>query len=117
MRNIAGKVFRSLRSSLTTLPSAGLRDAETLLASFDKLYDRFENLLETKLTVTRTRCHGNYHLGQVFYTGRDFVILDFEGDRARPLAERRRKRSPLHDVGGMIRSFHYAAFMTLLDRS
>jgi maltose alpha-D-glucosyltransferase/alpha-amylase len=63
------------------------------------------------------RTHGDYHLGQVLYTGKDFVIIDFEGEGARSSSERRNKASALQDVGGMLRSIHYAAVTATFNRS
>jgi maltose alpha-D-glucosyltransferase / alpha-amylase len=76
-------------------------------------------VMSEKISVDRIRIHGDYHLGQVLYTGKDFVIIDFEGEPQRPLSERRLKRLALRDVAGMIRSFHYALLMASreIDRS
>jgi maltose alpha-D-glucosyltransferase/alpha-amylase len=73
-------------------------------------------LSQRPLTALRIRTHGDYHLGQVLYTGDDFVITDFEGEPARSLSERQGKQSPLKDVAGMLRSFHYAAYAGLFNQ-
>jgi len=115
MRTLAARVFPLLEQRLPSLPEPAAAAARRLLASQPELLRQFRRVIDRRIGGTRIRVHGDYHLGQVLYTGKDFVIIDFEGEPARPLGERRLKRSPLHDVAGMLRSFHYAA-CTALDR-
>jgi maltose alpha-D-glucosyltransferase/alpha-amylase len=114
-RNLTGKVLRQLKLRGPRLSGKLAELAYHLLTHEAALYKRFEPLLERRLTARRCRIHGNYHLGKLLYTGKDFVVVDFEGDSTRPLAERRRKRSALRDVVAMIRSFEYAAQIALRD--
>jgi maltose alpha-D-glucosyltransferase/alpha-amylase len=102
LRAGANGVFQLLRAR------ASLPHVDRVLRREGDVFDRFRAVLGTRVTGARIRIHGDFHLGQVLYTGRDFVIIDFEGEPARPVGERRIKRLPLVDVARMIRSFHYA---------
>ncbi len=113
MRTLADRAIALLRDRLKTLPEEVRGEAESILALKSEILGRFRFIVDQKITALRIRCHGDYHLGQVLYTGKDFVITDFEGEPAQPLSERRSKRSPLSDVAGMLRSFDYAALSFL----
>ncbi|MCG8353225.1 MAG: putative maltokinase [Chloroflexales bacterium] len=115
MRSQLGRVFQSLHKSLPKLPEAARPDAEKVHKLEPRILDCFQQMLALKISTARIRCHGDYHLGQVLFTGNDFMIIDFEGEPAKLLSERRRKRSPLTDVAGMLRSFHYAAYTAFFN--
>jgi maltose alpha-D-glucosyltransferase/alpha-amylase len=115
MRNLTTRVFRLLRDQLPRLSERAAVEARSVAGLEERILDTFKALLTRRIQATRIRCHGDYHLGQVLHTGRDFVIVDFEGEPARSLAERRLKASPLRDVAGMLRSFAYAAHTGLLN--
>ena len=113
MRNLVKQNLRLLRRQLKTLPAPVALLAERVLARETDIINRYRPLFERRIAAMRIRVHGDYHLGQVLWTGKDFAVIDFEGEPAVPLSERRIKRSPLRDVAGMIRSFDYAAFAGL----
>jgi trehalose synthase-fused probable maltokinase len=104
------RVMQTLASVHETLPPA-IRDlAHRTLESAPRLREGLVGLDTLAAEpVARIRIHGDYHLGQVLRTEDGFAILDFEGEPARPLEERRAKRCALQDVAGMLRSFAYAA--------
>lgn len=114
MRNHARRILQTLRRLIPKLPSSVQADARHIADLENDVIAHFRQIIDRRITALRIRCHGDYHLGQVLHTGKGFAIIDFEGEPMRAISERRIKRTPLRDVAGMIRSFHYASQAGLL---
>ncbi len=113
MRALLKRNFDTLKKSLKDVPEHLRDEAKEVLGTEKEILSREKRLLDRKTNAAKIRIHGDYHLGQILSTGKDFVILDFEGEPARPMSERKLKRSALRDAAGMMRSFQYAAYSAL----
>ncbi|NTV60707.1 MAG: maltose alpha-D-glucosyltransferase [Chlorobiaceae bacterium] len=103
-------LIREIKSSLSEEQQ---QLCSLLLQKHKQILQQFDPVRAEKIDTLKIRIHGDFHLGQVLYTGKDFVIIDFEGEPAKSLSERKIKRSVFRDISGMLRSFDYAAFNVL----
>ncbi len=113
IRSLIRRVFSGVRKA--RLPEELEDDLKGILNRESLLLKKIGEIRQEKIRSQKIRIHGDFHLGQVIFTGRDFIIIDFEGEPARPMSERRLKFCPIRDVAGMIRSFHYAAYGKLME--
>jgi maltose alpha-D-glucosyltransferase/alpha-amylase len=102
------------KSSLSSLMEGS---APELTGTAEAIVERIDALRSIEEPGAKLRIHGDYHLGQVLHSSRGWMILDFEGEPARSLEERRAKQSPLRDAAGLLRSLNYAAIAALFART
>lgn len=108
-------VLEQLRNNISKLSVDDVKDAELVISFSKQIQQKYKKIIKFKLSAKKIRIHGDYRLQQLIFTGKDFVIIDFEGEVLKPLSERRLKRSALVDLASFLRSFHYVAYKTLLS--
>ncbi len=112
-----GRTVELLRSRMRQLSESTSRDAQAVMERQAAIREKLGYLRDRRILASRIRVHGDYHLAQALYTGKDFCFIDFEGDVTRPQSERRIKRSPLQDVAGMLDSFYHASHSVLFGEA
>ena len=117
MRTLVQKNFQLLTVNLPLLPDQTRLRAQQILDAEKEIIAILHKITGPRLSAMKCRIHGDFHLCQALFTGKDYIFIDFEGEPAYSLSGRRLKHSPLLDVAGMIRSFHYAAMTTLIHHT
>jgi maltose alpha-D-glucosyltransferase/alpha-amylase len=117
MRSLARKALILLKRNLERLAPEIRSEAEWVLAAEPEILQQHKRFLDKRFSAMKIRIHGDYHLGQMLFTGKDFILVDFERKTAQTMGDRRIKRSPLQDVAGMVRSFHYAVHAALIQHA
>jgi trehalose synthase-fused probable maltokinase len=108
LNNLLNKRITLLKENYSRLDKNAKELADDFINSESVIRYFFEKIGSNDLKSSRIRIHGDYHLGQVLFTGTDYLVIDFEGEPESSITDRKIKHSPLKDVAGMIRSFHYA---------
>jgi maltose alpha-D-glucosyltransferase/alpha-amylase len=114
MRTSARRTLAFVRQRTRMMSARDQALAKEILDEEDEMLGAFLDVLNVR-HAKRIRVHSDLHLGQVLFTGRDYVFVDFEGEPERSLGERRLKRSPMRDIAGMVRSYQYAAYSAVDD--
>ncbi len=117
MRTTATRGFTILQKVIPDLHGSVKNRAQELLSKKKDILDCFKDILNVKITAMKIRVHGDFHLKRVLYTGKDFVIIDFDGEPEKTASQKRLKYPALRDVASMIRSFHYAIYSAFFQRS
>ncbi|MCG6188883.1 maltose alpha-D-glucosyltransferase [Maribellus maritimus] len=115
-RTLIKRTVNQMKSSKKKLNDEQKELIDDIISNESLLLSTIKSTLERKkIHTSKTRIHGDYHLGQVLFVGKDFMIIDFEGEPTRSLTARKLKHCPFKDVAGMLRSFHYAIYMGQLE--
>ena len=115
LQSLTRETFDILKKTIPSLPEGIQKDAEKVLKRKSEVSECFKRVFDHKLDTVKIRTHGDYQLEQLLWTGKDYIIINFEGDPTRPFSERRILRSGLRDVASMIRSLHYAAYTPFMQ--
>jgi maltose alpha-D-glucosyltransferase/alpha-amylase len=116
-QSVVRKAYQTLGKRQKDLPEHLQEAVEQVLPIKRDVLTTLKQIYKNKIDIVKIRIHGDLHLGQVLFTGRDFVFVDFEGDPSLRYSERRLKRAALEDVAEMIRSFHHVAYEGLLNNN